>query len=346
VLDINAPIILTAPVVPLRSLRPDFARRLTPDGFKRPEIQPVVGFDVSSSGVSILAVLLGHRETEERLRHASIKQVAADWAVQANGDPGHAFKLPEGATYEGVKQAAGSAITTLCYGAAMENIARATGGALGTTANVGLLLAGVEGVSAIKGEWLPTAKAVARAACRRDPCAGVTLTDPFDGSVIRWNEVKLEDRYITSDGLRIYYRPPAGEPDEAGDYPVDASAPGRRVPPGIVHVLDAAFLGFVVEALARRGVRNVACIHDCVLVAQDDGPALEEAILEAGEPWYRSLESVYDDLLRYLEGTKHEPKVRGWKATWQARVTKGDDWPKFRVTEELLVEDARQGKGS
>ncbi len=300
------------------------------------EIQPLVGYDVSSSQLQILAVLLGHRELEEQLRQQSIKVIAADWALAKGRDPRHPFTLSADADRDQIEKAGGKAIMTLIYGSEPKEIAREVK-ILGDEENLKRLFRGIDGVNQVYRDWLPACRAVAEQACRRDSFAGVVLRDPYGRALVRWNPVRRVLKHVSSDGFKVYYRPPVGAPNDRGDYPVDKGKLTRKISPGIVHVLDAAFMSFVVEALNARGVTDIVSIHDCWLVAAEAEPELLEAVEAAGEPWLRSLGPVYEALIGYLTGTKHEARVREWKRTWERRVALGNDWPRLKVSEEHLV---------
>jgi hypothetical protein len=76
---------------------------------------------------------------------------------------------------------------------------------------------------------------------------------------------------------RRFVRPPfVGErrgtfvtarPNERGEYPVGPGALSRRIAPALIHTLDAAFAGHVIENLYDvQNVRDIVVVHDCFLV--------------------------------------------------------------------------------
>jgi hypothetical protein len=212
------------------------------------------------------------------------------------------------------------------------------GPGLGNAANIERLLA-QSAVSEIVGTFLPACQAAAQAAYDRDPYAGFSFVDPFDGMTQRWNPPRVRrDRRVVSGGTTILVHEPVGRPNAAGDYPVNRDALARMVAPCLTHAMDAMFAGFVVEQLNLRGVRDIVSIHDCWMVASDATPALYEAVEAAGEPWLRALGPIYAALAGYL-GTHpvHGPRVRAWRGQWQRRCAAGDRWPVFRVSPAELM---------
>jgi hypothetical protein len=131
-----------------------------------------------------------------------------------------------------------------------------------------------------------------------------------------------------------------------GDYPVYRDKLRRVIGPCLTHMLDAAFAGFVVEELKRRGVGHLVSIHDCWIVPLDAERVLTDAIAAAGRPWLEALGSVYDDFERLL-GYCTPRRRRGccgvcgrWvqelHQKWADRVAHAD-WPRFRVGDVSLV---------
>lgn len=226
------------------------------------------------------------------------------------------------------------------------------------------------GLGKIIDSYLPACGSAARAAYRRDKYAGFVLADPFeDNFTFRWNPIRrtsdeirrVEDKIarllakpnregdrsalddarrelealqrssiVRSSGTKIYIDPPVGQPNEAGDYPVDQKTLATSVAPCLIHVLDAMFLGLVVEGLKKRGVHPVV-IHDAFLVPTDGRAELQEAIDEAGEPWLRRLGPIYDALVDYLKDDgKFGPWANAIREQWRCRVAAGN-WPRFRM---------------
>jgi hypothetical protein len=188
------------------------------------------------------------------------------------------------------------------------------------------------GMDEVLNYFLPACQAIAGRLCREQPYQGFVFRDPYDRAHVRWNPIQLALRAVTSAGTKVYVNLPVGKPNAVGDYPVDEAKLGRAILPCLVHTLDSAFAGFVVEALRARGVRDVVSVHDCWMVAAEAEPLLLEAIRAAGEPWLRSLEPVYNALARAIgDDPVFGPKVRSWKAQWQRRVA-AMRWPQFLVS--------------
>jgi len=303
--------------------------------------QPLVGFDVSASQVQILSVLLGLDDLEAQVTRRSHKEILAEvlWTRAQDGpDP---FVLPtEPAPFDGpddpkLRNAGKMAVMTRLYGSEPREIAhklRAAptdfGPGLGDADNVRRLFDSA-GLNEVLNYFLPACRAIAERLCRERPYQGFVFNDPYDRARVRWNPVRLAPRAVTTSSTKIYVNLPVGKPDAAGDYPVDKEKLGRAILPCLVHSLDAAFAGFVVEALRARGVKDVVSVHDCWMVAAEAEPLLRDAILEAGEPWLRSLGPVYDALCQAIgDDPVFGPKVEGWRNQWKRRV-KNKKWPKF-----------------
>jgi hypothetical protein len=306
--------------------------------------QPLVGFDVSASQVQILSVLLGLDDLEAQVTRRSHKEILAEvlWTRAQDGlDP---FVLPmEPAPFDGpddpkLRNAGKMAVMTRLYGSEPREIAhklRAAptdfGPGLGDADNVWHLFDHA-GMNEVLNYFLPACQAIAERLCREHPYQGFVFKDPYDRARVRWNPVRLAPRAVTTSATKVYVNLPVGKPDAAGDYPVDKGKLGRAILPCLVHTLDAAFAGFVVEALRAPGVRDVVSVHDCWMVAAEAEPLLRDAILEAGEPWLRSLGSVYDARCQAIgDDPVFGPKMRGWRDQWKRRV-KNKQWPKFLVS--------------
>jgi hypothetical protein len=310
--------------------------------------QPLVGFDVSASQVQILAVFLGLNELEAQVTRRPHKELLAEvlWTRAQNVED--AFALPtEPAAFTGpddpqLRNAGKVAVMTRLYGSEPREIAhklRAApadfGPGLGDAQNVERLFERA-GMDEVLHHFLPACQRMAERLCRQDPYQGFVFRDPFDGARVRWNPVRLTSRAVSSSRTKVYVNLPVGAPNAAGDYPVDAAKLGRAILPCLVHTLDAAFAGFVVESLHAKGIRDVVSVHDCWMVAADAEPILLEAIREAGEPWLRSLGPVYDALWRAIgDDPVFGPRVRRWKDQWKQRVTDWG-WPRFLVSRAKL----------
>jgi hypothetical protein len=313
--------------------------------------RPLVGVDVSSSQLQILAVLCGLDALEAQLREQPFKAALADRAWARSHDPRDRFSLPmkggtkpfEGSEDPRLRDAVKTAVMTHLYGSTLRQVAHKLttspvdyGPGLGDATNIERLLAQAN-VHEILSAFLPACRAVAEEACRRDAQAGVVMPDPFDGARVRWNPVRRRREPITSAKTKVWVYAPVGRPNAAGDYPVNATKLARMVAPCLIHMLDAMFAGLVIEQLHARGLRDVVSIHDSWMVASDALPVLVEAVEAVGEPWLRALGPVYDALEGYLGGhPEHGPRVKEWRTRWERRVAKAD-WPVFKVDAPTLM---------
>lgn len=310
------------------------------------DCQPLVGFDVSSSQLQILAVLLGLADLEAEVTTQSFKEVLAGRVWRRHADSRDTFTLPSGfagPTDPNLAEAIKVAVMTRLYGSEPETVARNLtmkpgqfGPGLGDAANVRSLFDKTVGLDTILEEFLPACQMIAARVCDADPYGGVVFIDPYDGARVRWNPILRRMTPVTSEGTRLYVSVPVGCPNAAGEYPVDTPKLSRVIAPCLTQMLDAAFAGYVVEALNARGVRDVVSVHDCWMVPAEAEPVLRAAVLAAGEPWLQSLGPVYDALIAYLtDDPTFGPKARRWKSAWQRRVGQ-EHWPRFLVTEPLL----------
>jgi hypothetical protein len=109
--------------------------------------------------------------------------------------------------------------------------------------------------------------------------------------------------------------------------------------PCLIHTLEAAFAGHVIEALDAAGVRDIVAINDCFLVPSDAMPTLLAATKAAGRPWFLSLGPFYGVFEHYLgDDPVYGPRVRGWREIWQQRVDAGNDWPELLMKSETTFE--------
>jgi hypothetical protein len=210
-------------------------------------------------------------------------------------------------------------------------------------------------------------RSVAKNAMRQDQYAGVQIVDPFDGTTVRWNPVEFgRYRYIGEWGemtLRLPGRwktaakrdPKTGRPQKrnhedfehavakptTGDYPVSQRRLLQALPPYIVHMLDAALSGLVLELLEGDGLPYLA-LHDAWYMAgvgetehsifTDElvGSPLWTRVQIALVAWDRSLGPVYDTLIRYLGD---DPEFRDWAYEIKARWIERKTAPRFVLSE-------------
>jgi hypothetical protein len=318
--------------------------------------QDLVGVDVSGSQIQIYAVLLGLRKLEDALGWKPAKAIFAGRAWAKHKDPRDPFELPDeyaGPDDERLQAAMKQAVMEAMYDAKPSLIAERLedeGLGLGTAANLSRFLDDHElGLDVIATRWKPAMRKIAARAHHTDPFAGITLTDPFDGAAVRWNPINwevLQDRRIAGvDNVRISAKvPTSADRNNAGALRVWREKLASMAGPSFIHMLDSMFCGYVVEELAKAGVRDVVAVHDAWYVAADAARKLRPAIKAASVKWFERLDAVYDELERLL-GFCTPPKrgknkgrccghcgnwIKELRAAWQTRMN-AQKYPNFDV---------------
>src|SRR5262249_40482371 len=141
---------------------------------------------------------------------------------------------------------------------------------------------------------------------------GFRFTCPFDGSPVVWYPIRVAEREIRSNTKGESYKlktyAPVGVLNADGRAPMNRYKLQQQLAPMLVDAMDSAASGFVNEKLTAAGVKSRVALFDSWLVPEHDLPKLDQAIIAAGEPWLRSLTTIYDALLAY-----HVPKKdRAW----------------------------------
>jgi hypothetical protein len=265
------------------------------------------GVDVSSSQYQILAVLLNDRNLEEALAAKSAHQIAAERVYPGN---------PDGADRAKLILVAGG------YGSAPDRISWKKHIPVDEVQRVlGSLSPAVE-------KYLEYTREVAYAV---DPVEGFTFTDPFDGSEVVWHPIVANETYVKSDKVQIVTYVPA----DGGS--VNRKKLSQQIAPMLIHTLDSAFSGLVVEGLHRRGVKDIVALFDCWLIPShflseyEGNPYLfDEVIAEAGAAWLPMLGPIYDALLEYKETASEPEWMESLREAWRERVKEGR-WPQFRT---------------
>jgi len=146
-----------------------------------------------------------------------------------------------------------------------------------------------------------------------------------------WHPIAAREEYIKSDKVQIVTYVPA----DGGR--VNPKKLSQQIAPMLIHTLDSAFSGLVVEGLHRRGVQNIVALFDCWLIPEHylreygGNPRLfDEVIEEAGAAWLPILGPIYDALLEYREAVSEPEWMGSLKKSWRARVEAGR-WPRFRT---------------
>jgi hypothetical protein len=187
------------------------------------------------------------------------------------------------------------------------------------------------------GVYLDVCEALGKAACVKDPTAGVTVVDPLDEASFTWNPPLRRKVQIRSGAFKLYCYPPVGVGD--GGYKVDTAKLSRRIAPGLVQMLDALFAAEAVTALNDAGVRDVVAIHDAFLVPTGHYELLQPALDRAARAWLPKLDRAYAVFERYPPPDhEHGQRVREWRATWEQRLAAceagREAWPDFRTKPE------------
>jgi hypothetical protein len=180
---------------------------------------------------------------------------------------------------------------------------------------------------------------------------GITVHDPFDKVAARWHPAATKPKRLVarSRGNRTFSFEIdiPRHPQANGEFRVDGRKMKNCIAPRLIHMLDAALNGHVVEYV--EGI--VETIQDDITIAfvathdawtitkgtpGDDMTAedfLEEMLANAARDWFRSLEPVYDDLIRYLDNdAEFGPFVNEIKAKWRRQLAEceaKDAWPHF-----------------
>jgi hypothetical protein len=208
--------------------------------------QDLVSVDVSGSQIQILAVFLGLRDLEKKLRTIPYKELAARRAWARHEDHSDQFKLPKPGPrgqYDGpedplLREAAKKAITAYFYGGAPWKIADTLatspeefGPGFGSRQNLELFLTDTElGGHEIDFWFKPTCQLVARNACRVDKYAGAVFTDPYDHRQFRWNPVAWNLEPVAgAEEIKVYAKVPLVETFQMA---VDSN--GRRYPRRVI----------------------------------------------------------------------------------------------------------------
>jgi hypothetical protein len=323
------------------------------------EAYQLIGLDISSSQMQIIATFLGI-ETLEKASMVSaeipLKEVMAERAWERHCDPNDEFrfrKILGAADYEGPKdkrlqELIKVLLMRVSYGSTPwavvndQNLDPGTYGPGWTVKSASLFLEdfyrefpGVE-------TFLQACCRIAEITYRNDPYAGVTFTDPYDGAIVRWNPVARGDVTLGNNGHKLTVSLPGkfikgkfrrAEPNLNQEYPVELEDLKKMIAPCLVHMLDAFFSSLVMEKLVDKGVTNFVGIHDCWMVPRrihtkgaiySGETILREAMEEVAEEWYLGLGIIYKDLLKYLkDDSGFSEFVHDAQEKWKKRVEEG-----------------------
>jgi len=314
--------------------------------------EPLAGFDIASSQIQIMAVLLGLRELEAiagyqepevfegkyKISKPSFKRFVAKmiWDARvgllANDGAGYGGKWEPGANDPKLQALGKAMLMRLPYGSPVDVVMRDQrddpetygDGWVDNVEAVQDFMQTIPGYQALT-QFLAAMRGIGELAS--DDFTGLVLVDPFDGERYRWNPIMVAPDSIQVDGgLRITLYAPGrmvalvkgARPEfvahamEGGHYPVDVKALRRKTCPCLVHSLDGMFSSFVIKALAGRSVPVVA-VHDCWLTAADQLDALKAAIDEASEAWLRGLGPIYTRVAELLEASGQADYLTVWR---------------------------------
>lgn len=325
----------------------------------------LVGLDISSSQTQIIATLFGIENLEKLTMGRagkSFKEALAEWAWQKDQCPNDNFRLNKGSKIvQDYKLASDQRLQTLCkelwmrtsYGGHIQSIIEdqksdpKTFGPGWTIENANSFLQGLYNEFPGVRKFLEMCRHIGQLAYDKDPCAGVTFTDPSDGAKVRWNPVAREDVKKGNRGHKLIFSLPRkatvvqkdGEnkkgfeefpPNNDKEYPVDSERLKRMVAPCLIQMIDAYYSTLVMEQLAKQGIAVFVGIHDCWLVAEkvsvngkicDGEKVVRSAMDEAAGEWYAGLESIYGELLKYLESDQeYKDFILVAKKKWEKRV--------------------------
>jgi hypothetical protein len=293
------------------------ARMFKPWEGRAIEIGDLAGYDVASSQYQILSILLNDTDLGQKLQTRSAHEIAASQVWP--GDPGGPARAKR------VTVAGG-------YGSKPDEIARKTG----------LTVEEARAVLSAISPSIETFRNYARKIAWAVPqYEGFTFTDPFDQSRVTWYPVRVSEREIRSNTAGESYKLKTYVPTDLlnaeGRAPVNPYKLQQELAPMLVHAMDSAFSGFVIEELVNRGVQTVVALFDCWLVHESNKDKLKAAITAAGEPRLRSLQSVYDGLLdpRYSVPKKHRRWMENCAEAYKQRVSASEcgerPWPVLRT---------------
>jgi hypothetical protein len=298
------------------------------------------GLDVSGSQAQILAVAMGMRDLEDQLREVPFKQLVAQSAhalhssgrIQLPAELVDNAALLEENSKGAMKLLYGASLRSIASAAARDPVKHGPGLSVDT---LRVLFDETPIINKLR-VFLSVCERVGRAACEKNPTAGVTVVDPLDGTLFTWNPPRRRKQQIRSGAFKLYVKAPV---EHDGDYVVDEPELVRRIAPGLIHMLDALFASIVVVLLNREGVRDIVAVHDAFLVPQTAGRELVDALQGAGRTWLPKLGPFYDFLERYVPPTSPEAEItRQWRSRWEQRVrdcaAKRDTWPVFLTKSE------------
>lgn len=317
------------------------------------KVSNLAGKDISSSQMQILAFLMGDSKLEEVTTNParSFKQWLADqlwkWNQKAR-DP----LLSTTLAVEGYKQHAENnepdprlqelvkeLIMRVSYGSdpkTVELAQREDPGRFGpgwARDGAKRFLTRVWREFPVMARFLKACKKLADIAVKRSPYAGLNLTDPSDGALVRWNPIKIQQRRIKIDKMDAFIWQPIGRKNFEGDYPVDSRALRKKVAPCLTQLLDAYYSSLVMKHLRALGVTTFVGIHDCWLVPEGQGQLLDVAMKRAARQWYKGLGSVYAELRKYARFSANwKPFFVTASRKWRRRVN-SRKLPQFRAKE-------------
>jgi len=300
---------------------------------------PLVGFDISSSQMQIIAVFMADEKLEKvtmSLDGHSFKQKMAKWVWDLHHSGELELRSGTGAikSYhmepldERLQELVKELLMRVSYGSTSKRVERdqrlhpKTYGPGWETGSAERFVAAFDKRYPGPAKFREICTKIATTSFAKDRYRGIEFLDPFDGAPVRWNPVARDDDYPVGsggDGLRISV--PRGLPRRAakqrkkqsssglpkkqglfaGDFEIDRQELEKMAAPCLVHALDSYYSSLVMRRLVSCGVQCFVGIHDCWLVPQSQIEILKDALEWAADNWYAGLEPVYEALLLCLE---------------------------------------------
>lgn len=341
--------------------------------------QELVGYDISSSLIQIIAAFVGDKEfmkiSMAQPPEPSFKEQIIKWVWQERHSwlcivrQGVVPYEDEGWKDERLGELVKECIMRVSYGSAVGQVQRdqrSNPNAYGPgwkprdveNANLG----GAQLFQNAFDQRYPRLKQF-RDMCRRAAelslkkdkykCQGLVFTDPFDGANVRWNPVKRKKVPVPSEGDSLKISLPFGfdknddmpleklaNPD--GDYPVDLKELKKFAPPCLVHMLDACYSSLVMKELLENDVKTFVGIHDCWLVPLGKINELENAMEDAAAQWDKRLGIVYNELLELFDTRGKKGKEKEEDEHYKLVKEAYENWSKRQETGEKFKFRAKQ----
>jgi hypothetical protein len=252
--------------------RKDWFRAATRSGDRL----PLVGVDISSSQLWVLATLLGDSELEDVLKRGSFWRRAAQMFWQRYPERVNGFTGPDDMR---LIESCKSSVMTLVYGSPLNEVAKRLAEDV-EEFGPGLDAGSVKLLTAIPElhlkrclDWYrPATRKLGRVAFKMSHRRGFSFVDPFDGELVVWNPLRTKPKRIAGDSKveicgEIPVRqvavkvldPTTGRPVKAHDLSV--MRPGD--------VLEGVFMGVREVKVPGHKPRSIAVFRSASLTSAD-----------------------------------------------------------------------------